>query len=1072
MKRLASILFPLLLTAAPATALLAAAPSHGPFHRLKFRNVGPAVAGGRVTSVVGVAGNPSLYYVGTAGGGVWKTINGGDIWTSIFAHEPTLSIGAVALAPQNPNWVWVATGEANPRNDMLDGAGVYFSSDGGKSWKAEGLDDAGQIGAIAVNPVDAANVFVCALGNVWKPGATRGVFMTADGGAHWQKVLYLNDHTGCSDIAFQPGNPKVLIAGMWPLQRRPWTLVSGGKSGGLYRSTDGGLTWKKLSHGLPPDPIGRSAVAFAPSAPDTVYAVIQAKGGVLWVSHDVGSHWKKVSHAHDHDVRPFYFTQLAVMPDNPERLFLLSMKMMESKDGGKTVFYADPGVHVDHHAIWIDPHNPERIIQGNDGGVYLSMDAGKHWRYLDNLPIEQFYQVAVGNETPFLLCGGLQDNDAWCGASSDYRRGGVVGYQDWFDLAGGDGQYVVPAPSNPDIIYATTDDGFLSRYDRVTKRSRIINPSLKSMLTGSLFSGKEMSQQQYRFNWTSPVAVSYTNPNDLYLGADVVFHSSDGGRHWQVISPDLTRNDKAKQGPTGGPVMKDMSGAETYDTLQSLTLAPTNPQVLWAGSDDGLVWVTRDGGQHWNKVTPSGAPPWARVYHVTVSPFHAGTAYAAFDAHLLGDTRAYAYRTDNYGKSWHKITDGLPDASVLVVREDPNHGGLLFAGTLQGLYYSRDDGGHWQPLKANLPTASVFDLQFVKSLHSLVLATHGRGLWVLDNLRPVEDFSPALADESFHLFPAASGILLYSSHTNGIDPSGYRAPNAPTGAVFSYYLKLELKTTPAEKAAHHTPVKIVISDSTGQVINTLYGPAKAGINETVWNLRYQGPMKLTLMPPKGGGFFNPNAGPAVPPGNYSVSVTAAGVTQKTTVEVAPDPRYAVRLATYRANTAAGLAMRSELSAFNTVLNRVAEMRRGLGAVLHDSGPHFDAQHAQLITQARSLDKQLGDFEDTLWNPHIQHTVTEDSLRHYSRMHEHFTALYGMTAFAWGVPPRPQIKALMREDQAKIRQLLARFNGPLLTAVQSWNSAAYAQGVATLPTGAPVAVKPPPALPPATANTGA
>ncbi len=1075
MKRLALSFLSLLFAVTLAPAAPAAPPAHGPFHNLTFRDLGPAVAGGRVTSVVGVAGDANLYYVGTAGGGVWKTINGGDSWTPIFTHEPTQSIGALALATHHPDWLWVGTGEANPRNDMLNGDGVYFSPDGGKTWQDKGLRDAGQIGAIAVNPDDADNVFVCALGDVWKPGPARGVFMTEDGGQHWQKVLYLNDHTGCSDIAFQPGNPKVLIAGMWPLQRHPWVLESGGKSGGLYRSTDGGLTWKKLHHGLPAGPIGRSAVAFAPSAPDTLYAVIQAKGGVLWVSHDMGSHWKKMSDNHNDDVRPFYFTQLAVMPDNPERLFLLSMKMMESKDGGKTSFYADPGVHVDHHAIWIDPKNSRRILQGNDGGVYLSTDAGKHWRYLDNLPIEQFYQVAVADkQTPFLICGGLQDNDAWCGASSDYRRGGVVGYQDWFDVAGGDGQYVVPAPSDPNIIYATTDDGYLTRYDRLTKRARSINPYLKDVLSGLLLSGKVMAKQKYRFDWTTPIAVSATDPNDIYIGGNVVFHSTDGGRHWQVISPDLTRNDKAKQGPTGGPVTKDMSGAETYDTLQSLTLAPTNPRVLWAGSDDGLVWVTRDGGKHWSKVTPSGAPAWARVYHVTVSPFHAGTAYAAFDAHELGNNHPYVYRTDNYGTSWHKITGGLPDnAPVLVVREDPNRGGLLFAGTMNGLYYSRDDGGRWQRLSANLPSAAVFDLQFVKPLHSLVLATHGRGIWVLDNLRPVEDFTPAVARASFHLFPAADGMLLYASHTNGIGPSRYRAANAHTGAVLSYYLKQALKPTHAEKAAHHTPVKIVVRDSTGRVVNTLYGPAKAGINTAVWNLRYQGPVKLVLLPAKGGGFFNRNAGPAVPPGEYDVSVTANGTTQKTAVQVRPDPRFEVSLATYRANTEAGLTMRAELSALNTVLNRVAAMRRGLKAVIARS--HRDAEFARgdaaLIAQAKTLDHQLAHFEERLWNPHTQHTVSEDFLRHYSRLHQHFATLYGMTAFAWGEPPRPQVRTLMAADRAKLEQVLAQFNGPIVTAVKSWNSAAYAQGVSTMPTGAPVAIKPPPPLPPVSAATG-
>ncbi len=1067
-----------LLAPAAAAAAAPAAPPHGPFHHLVFRNLGPAVAGGRVTSVVGVAGDPDLYYVGAAGGGVWKTVDGGDSWTPIFNHEPTQSIGALALAADNPDWLWVGTGEANPRNDILDGDGVYFSPDGGKTWQDKGLHDAGQIGAIAVNPQNPDDVFVCAAGNVWKPGPERGVFMSSDGGAHWQKVLYLNDHTGCADIAFEPGNPKVLIAGMWPLQRRPWDLISGGKSGGLYRSTDGGLTWARLHHGLPAGAIGRSAVAFAPSAPETVYAVIQAKGGVLWVSHDLGSHWSKVSDDHDNDVRPFYFTQLAVMPNDPDRLFLLSMKMMESKDGGKTVFYADKGVHVDHHAIWIDPKNPKRIIQGNDGGVYLSLDTGKHWRYLDNLPIEQFYQVAAGTtQTPYLLCGGLQDNDAWCGASSDYRRGGVVGYQDWFDVAGGDGQYVVPAPGNANIVYATTDDGNATRYDRATRRSRSINPYLKDILVGSLLSGKTMAEQKYRFNWTTPIAVSATSANDIYLGGNVVFHSSDGGRHWQVISPDLTRNDKSKQGASGGPVNKDLSGAETYDTLQSLALSRRNPQVIWAGSDDGLVWVTRDGGAHWSKVTPDGAPQWARVYHVTASPFHAGTAYAAFDGHLLGNDRPYAYRTTDYGRSWQRISAGLPKASVMVVREDPDQAGLLFAGTMRGLYFSRDDGAHWQPLHANLPRGvAVYDLTFVRASDSLVLATHGRGLWVLDNLLPVAQYDASIAKAPLHVFPASPGTLLHASHSNGVGPSAYRAPNASSGALISYTLAKALKPTAAEKAAHHTPVKIEILDAAGHRIDTLYGPAKAGVNVIAWSLHYKGPTKLSPLLGKSGALFGAKVGPAVPPGAYSARVTAAGRVQSVALTVRPDPRYRDDPAIDRANTAQGLAMRAELSAVNRVLNRVAAMRKGLGTVLarsrSDSG--FARHDAALIAQARTLDKQLGDFEDALWNPHTQHAVEEDFLRHYTRLHQHVATLYGMTAFAWGEAPRAQVRELAAADHTLIEQMLAHYNGALTASVKAWNQAAYAAGVATLPTGAPLAIRPTAPLPPlaATGATGA
>ena len=1043
--------------------------TQGPLHGLKFRDIGPAVAGGRVTSVLGVAGDAALYYVGTAGGGVWKTTDGGSSWKAIFTHEPTQSIGALALAGNNPNWLWVGTGEGNPRNDILDGDGVYFSPDGGKTWVDKGLHEAGQIAEIAVDPQDANTVFVCAEGNVWKRGAERGVFMTNDGGAHWHKVLYLNDHTGCSTIAFEPGNPKVLIAGMWPLQRRPWTLISGGKSGGLYRSTDGGLHWTRLSHGLPTGPIGRSAVAFAPSQPQTVYAVLQAKGGVLWVSHDLGDTWMQVSDDHDNDVRPFYFTQIAVMPNDPQRLFLLSMKMMESKDGGHRVFYADKGVHVDHHAIWIDPHNPNRIIQGNDGGAYLSLDAGKHWRYLDNLPIEQFYQVAVSpsnNPYPYLVCGGLQDNDAWCGASSDYNRGGVTGYQDWFDVAGGDGQYVVPAPSNASIIYATTDDGYATRDDIANGRKRSINPYVRDVLAGLLLSGKPMAQQKYRFDWTTPVAVSPANPDDVYLGANVVFHSTDGGRHWTVISPDLTRNIKAKQQPSGGPVTKDMSGAETYDTIQSLALAPSNPKVIWVGTDDGWIWVSRNGGGSWTKVTPEGAPDWARVYHVTPSPFHAGTAYAAFDAHELGNDQPYVYRTTDYGKSWTRITGGLPHSSVEVVREDPDEAGLLFAGTLSaGLYYSRDDGAEWHSLRANLPDGlSVMDVAFAPAQHSLLLATHGRGIWVLDNLRPVEQSDAAATAAALHVFSASPGTLLYATRSNGVGPGAFVAPNAPTGVVISYSLAKAIKPTPLQKAAHHGPVRIEIHDGTGSLITTLHGPGKAGVNEVVWNLRYRGPARLD--PPLGkAGPGGRGFGPAVVPGSYAATVTARGISQTIRLHVQPDARFRVAPAVWRADMVVGLQARAALSAVNQVLNHVAAMRRSLSAV--QARGHHDArwalQHRALLAQAKVLAKQLGDYQDILWNSHVQHAVEEDFLRHFSHLHAHVQTLYGMAASLSGQPPSRQVRDLLASDRAQILQLLTQYNGSLMAKVRAWNASAYAAGIATLPTGHPVQLALTPAM---------
>lgn len=1065
MKRLISWLALVLLIVAPGVA---AAAGSSPFANLSFRHIGPAVAGGRVTSVVGAPHHPNLYYVGTAGGGVWKTVNGGYSWHEVFAHEPTQSIGSVKLVPRHPDWVWVGTGGSNPRVDVLNGKGVYFSPDGGKNWESKGLKNVGQIGAIVVNPDNPQTVYVCATGNLWRANRDRGVYMTNDGGKHWTKVLYVNNHTGCSDIAMMPGNPKVLIAGMWPLHRSPWDLISGGKSGAIYRSIDGGKIWHKEKNGLPDGPIGRSAIAFAPSAPHTVYALIQAKNGVLWVSHDMGTSWHMVSNNHAYDVRPFYFTRLAVAPNDPERLYMLSMKLMESNNGGKSAFYADPGVHVDHHAIWIDPQNANRIIIGNDGGVYLSRTAGKHWRYLDNLPIEQFYQVAVGNTFPFLLCGGLQDNNAWCGSSSDYQRGGVVGEGDWFPVAGGDGQYVVPAPSDPNIIYATTDDGSITQYNRKTDRSHSINPYLKGLLAGTLLSGKPMSKQKYRFGWTTPIAVSATDPNDLYLGANVVFHTMNGGRTWKVVSPDLTRNVKAKQGPSGGPVTLDLSGATTYDVIQSLSLTPLNPKEIWVGTDDGLVWISRDNGKHWHNVTPAGAPKWARVYHVTVSPFSPGTAYAAYDAHMLGNNHPYAYVTHDYGKRWRKITRGLPNASVMVVAEDPDHQGLLFAGTLRGLYYSLNGGKRWSHLDANLPvSAPIFDLAFAKNSHSLVVATHGSGLWVLDNLRPIEEFDKSVTKQIIHVFSPSIGVLLERKargHSPG--PGHYRAPNAPTGVVISYYIKKQIKPTKSQRLAHHKPVEIVVTDPSGHTIDTIYGPGERGIDQVVWDLRYRGPVKLRL---KGGegGFLRSDPGPHVVPGKYILSVHADGKLEKAVAWVRPDPRVHFRKEINRRQTRLALRVRGTVSAFDRVLNFVAADREDLRKlrlhVLHDS--RFRMGTKPIVLRARKLAMKLAHFESPLWDPRAQHGVSEDFLRHYTRLHMHLVTLYGISLSAWDKPINSQLVRLVETDRKTVSTILAKYNTEILPAVRSFNKKAVSAGLSTLPTGAgPITISEPPPLP--------
>ncbi len=1054
------------------------------FANLKFRNVGPSVAGGRVSAVVGIPGKPLIYYVGTAGGGVWKTTNGGNIWSAIFTKQDTASIGAIALAPSNPDLLWVGTGEANIRDDVIDGGGVYFSPDAGHSWKFMGLKDAGQISSVCVDPHDPNRVYVGVLGHAWAPNPTRGVFRTTDGGKTWKKVLFVNDSTGVASLAMQPDNPEVLFAGMWEARRYPWQMINGGMNSGIYRSTDGGDTWTKLTKGLPKPPLGRIALAVAPSNPNHVYALIASKEGMLWQSTDLGDHWTKVSDHHSLDVRPFYFSRMEVSPENEDKIFFCSLMLMESDDGGKTAHPVDRGVHVDHHAIWIDPKDPSRIAEGTDGDVYVSTDGAKTWRTFDNLPIEQFYQVAAGSDTPYTLCGGLQDNNAWCGPSSSL--GGTANGADWHVVAGGDGEYAVPAPSDPSVIYADSQNADIRRLDMKTHRSTFIRPYIPGV------EETIPSDLKYRFNWTSPIAVSTSNANEVYLGGNAVFKTTDGGAHWTPISPDLTRNDKSKQAVAGTPIQHDISGAETYDTILGLTLAPTDPRVIWVGTDDGLVQVTRDGGKSWTNVTSRipGAPQWAMVSQVGVSPFNAGSAYVAFDAHELDDNRPYVYKTSDYGQSWQNISAGLPgDAPAHVVREDPNHQGLLVLGTDTGLFYSLDGGAHWLRLKSNFPTAPVFDLKFVKKSHDLVVATHGRGLFVMDDIRPLEQLTPAIESAEFHLFQSGAGVMYPRWGGTGGPEAGLSVPNAPQGVVIDYELKTAITShaksgaagaasqgtpgggaggpTGAGRGAQGGPVKIVITDSQGRAVRTLHGPGAAGIDRVTWAMRYDGPTPYRPALPTGaaeGGFGRRGLGPRVVPGTYHVAVTAGGNTQSETVTVEADPAAGASTAGLRAQGQAALLARNEASALNEMLTRIDDVSKQLSSFASTIDSSSDqaakTKFAALLRQGRQLSGKLEALKASVYQVHVQRDAGEDSLHYLDLLHSQVSSLPYDIEGPYGTPPNDLLREQMTNLRGQLDKALGAFNDLLKTDVASYDKAARAAGAPTVYAGSAIAVAAP------------
>jgi photosystem II stability/assembly factor-like uncharacterized protein len=1008
---------------------------------LRFRNLGPAVAGGRVAAVAGVPGNPNIIYVGAAGGGMWMTTDGGISWRAIWDNMPTSSIGAIAVAPQNPNWIWVGTGEGNPRNDVIGGHGMFYSSDGGASWKKMGLETTGQIPNVLVSPADANTVYVASIGHAWGPNEDRGVFRTTDGGKSWQKVLYLNDTTGASDLVMDPQNPKVLYAGMWQVTRHPWILESGGESSGIYRSTDGGDTWQKLGGGLPGGLVGRIGMAIAPSNPAHIYALVESRSGVLWESRDGGNRWAKVSDDRSIQARPFYFSHLYVPQDNEDRIYFLSYDILLSTDGGRNAHIIARGVHPDHHSMWIDPKDPAHLLEGNDGGIYVSTDAGEHWRYLDNLPIEQFYSVAIDDRVPYTVCGGLQDNNGWCGPSNSLKAGGI-GPNDWQVFVGGDGQYVVPGRGGSPYVYADSQGGAMVRTNRENGASATVRPYNLGQFD------LEVSKLKYRFNWTAPIAISAKDSNEVYIGANVLFRSKDAGAHWTAISGDLTRDDKKKQVLTGGPIILDMSSAENYDTILSISISPLDPNVIWVGTDDGCAQVTRDGGAHWTNVAGAmpNLPEWGRISQIDASPFAAGTAYAAVDLHQMDNDRPYVFETQDFGKTWKSITRNLPEfVPAHVVREDPNKRGLMVVGTDTGLFYS-EEGSDWKPLRAGLPTVPVFDLQFAAKTHDLIVATHGRGVFILDDMSPLENMAGTA--KTFQLFPIADATRWHTSRGGGYSMGAFAAPNPPGGVVISYFV-----TRTPEQIERREPVIIHIMDAQGHLVRAIDSRPHTGINRVVWPLNYSPATALNLVTAEsggeeGGGGGRGNTTVTVAPGTYRVDVTdyATQQTLSQQVRVEADPRMKADPAGFAVQTKWALEARTALSELSTLLNHMEMIR----TQLHSIGA---GRKDPVAIRALDLESKVMAMEDPLYNP----ASTRDSkvyLHYLTRVQDRLTRVAGQISSPYGEAPSQMTLDELSELTAEIRKHKEEFDHFLATDAVAFNKFAAEQGVQALALGKP------------------
>jgi hypothetical protein len=1048
---------------------------------MKARSIGPAGMSGRVPAIDAVESNPDIVYVGGAAGGVWKSFDGGLTWTPVFDDQPVASIGAIAINQANPDVVWVGTGEGNPRNSASIGNGVYRSLDGGRTWSHLGLEKTERIYRIVLHPTNPNVAWVAALGQEWGENPDRGVFKTEDGGKTWTKVLYVDERTGASDLVMDPRNPNKLFASMWQYRRWPWFFRSGGPGSGLYVTYDGGRTWKEITDadGLPKGDLGRIGLAISRSNPDVVYATVEASKSALVRSDDGGKSWQTVNQRYDANPRPFYFADLRVDPELPNRVYSLDFNARVSEDGGKTfknVGFNDV-IHGDYHALWIDPHNPNLMYWGNDGGVAVSRDRGRTAAFITTLPLGQFYHVAVDGQTPYRVCGGLQDNGSWCGPNTTWQQGGIRTYQ-WTMVGDGDGFDTRPDLGDPNFVYSLWQGGNLNRYDYRTGEMRGIKPSPPDGV-------------KLRFNWNAGLATDPFDPGTIYLGSQFLHKSADRGETWTTISPDLTSNnpDWQHQNQSGG-LTPDVSNAENFTTIIAIAPSAVQKGVIWVGTDDGRLHVTRDGGKTWTSVEKNvpGVPANTWIPHILPSKFDAGSAFVVFDNHRREDFATYLYRTDDWGKTWKSLVTKDLRGHAYAIEQDPGDKDLLFLGTEFGLWVSLDGGGRWMKWTHGVPTAPVMDLVIHPKELDLVIATHGRALYVIDDIRPLRTLSEKTMAEPIHLYEGGEA----QQHWAGPEPGGFglgsgefRGENEPYGALLTFSLnapglplpdekrererKLEERETARRKppeagaekglpqsaqelGAHEGPgpagkekpetsaagaqgketkeegakndekkeVEVRITDATGKVIRTFTAPVRQGLNRIAWGLRRDAPKQF---PAEREPEPHP-AGVQVSPGTYGVTIAYGGQETKGTVRVVQDPRLRNTEEDWRNRDAAVQRLNAMAEALAQAVERVRNTRSDVNSILakvQSQKKPEDKKPDPLVESANRLKAGLDKLERRLWIPYdavgIQPETDALSKVNYPA---------GYITSSW-VPPSPTHLEYIRQAEKAVNDALADFN---------------------------------------------
>lgn len=980
------------MTALPALLAQEAAPA---WKNLKFRSIGP-YRGGRVTAVTGVPGQPNVFYYGATGGGVWKSTDAGRTWLPVSdGFFRTGSVGSIAVAPSDPNVVYVGMGEGCIRGNVSHGDGVWKSTDAGRTWKHAGLPNSRHIPRIRIHPRNPDIAWAAVLGAIFNPSEERGVYKTTDGGRTWRRVLYRNDRAGAIDLALDPSNPDVLYAALWEVKRTPWSLESGGPGSGLFKSVDGGETWTEITRneGLPKGLIGRIGVTVSGANPDRVWAQIEAEDGGLFRSDDAGRTWRRVNDNRNLRQRAWYYTHIHADPKNPDRVYAQNVQFWRSDDGGVT-FRPIPTPHSDNHDLWIDPNDNNRMINGDDGGASVTTDGGRTWTE-QTQPTAQFYRVTLDNDFPYNIYGAQQDNTTVRIASRS--SGAYISREDWWPVGGGESGWIAPSPKDSNIVFAGSYGGYLTRYDHRTRQLRAINVWPDNPM------GYGAEGMKYRFQWNFPILFSPHDPNVLYTAGNILFRSTNEGQSWEPISPDLTRNDPSKLGPSGGPITKDNTGVEYYCTIFTVAESPLARGMIWAGTDDGLVWVTLDGGKNWTNVTPpaSQMPEWIQINSIEASPHNPKKAYFAATMYKHGDFRPYLYKTSDGGRTWTRIVKGIPeDAFTRVIREDPNVEGLLYAGTETGLYVSFDDGANWESLQLNLPVVPITDLAVHKEMKDLVVATQGRSFWVLDDLPVLH----AWKQKGSGFFPVEPAWRMTTSYAP-VRPGMTVGENPPAGAVFHFWLD-EKPEGEAVLEIFNAQGKLVRRFSTAQRTEQGEGDetsaarrggppqpafrAEKGFNRFVWDLRHEDAKSIPNLILWAGSV----RGPKVAPGRYRARFTSGKTSFETEFEVRKDPRLKdVSQEDLERQEQLLLQIRDKLSEIHEAILRIRDVRSQVEA--------WGKRDASLEKPARELAAKLTAVEEELYQ--TRNRSPQDPLNYPIKLNNKLAALASVIGSAEARP---------------------------------------------------------------------